>query len=86
MRLFFKHVPNCELSEAIFIVVVMLVSNILKILTLGDSDIATTVINESKEEGEEACKFLEDVRVAFPQVCKILIFVYKYLYLFMLFS
>lgn len=38
---------------------------------IGDSDIAITVINESKEEGEEACKFLEDVRVAFPQVLRV---------------
>ena len=36
----------------------------------GDSDIASTVINESEAEGEEARKFLEDVRETFPQVCK----------------
>ncbi|ONK75034.1 uncharacterized protein A4U43_C03F12640 [Asparagus officinalis] len=38
---------------------------------IGESDIATTVINESKDEGEEASKFLEDVRVAFPQVLRV---------------
>ncbi|KAJ0095731.1 hypothetical protein Patl1_15672 [Pistacia atlantica] len=35
---------------------------------IGDSDIASVVIEESKVEGEEARKFLEDVRVTFPQV------------------
>ncbi|XP_042379307.1 sodium/hydrogen exchanger 7-like isoform X3 [Zingiber officinale] len=34
---------------------------------LGESAIATAVIDESNEEGEEALKFLEDVRLAFPQ-------------------
>nr|ADK91080.1 SOS1 [Bruguiera gymnorhiza] len=33
---------------------------------IGDSDIASMVINESQAEGEEARKFLEDVRVTFP--------------------
>lgn len=37
--------------------------------SLGDSEIASSVINESEAEGEEARKFLEDVRVTFPQVC-----------------
>jgi len=37
---------------------------------LGGSDIASIVINESEAEGEEARKFLEDVRVTFPQVCE----------------
>lgn len=40
------------------------------IRSLGDSEIASTVINESEAEGEEARKFLEDVRVTFPQVCR----------------
>lgn len=40
------------------------------ICSLGDSEIASTVINESEAEGEEARKFLEDVRVTFPQVCR----------------
>ncbi|XP_024027399.1 sodium/hydrogen exchanger 8 [Morus notabilis] len=35
---------------------------------LGDSDVASIVINESEAEGEEARTFLEDVRVTFPQV------------------
>ncbi|KAF9625219.1 hypothetical protein IFM89_020805, partial [Coptis chinensis] len=35
---------------------------------LGDSEIASVVINESEAEGEEARKYLEDVRVIFPQV------------------
>lgn len=39
-------------------------------ILLGDSGIASMVINESDAEGEEARKFLEDVRVTFPQVCK----------------
>ncbi|KAI7993938.1 Sodium/hydrogen exchanger 7 [Camellia lanceoleosa] len=33
-----------------------------------DSDIATNVIKESEAEGEEARKFLEEVRATFPQV------------------
>ncbi|WOL01002.1 sodium/hydrogen exchanger 8 [Canna indica] len=37
---------------------------------LGESEIATTVINESNAEGEEARRFLEDVRVTFPQVLR----------------
>ncbi|CAK7326876.1 unnamed protein product [Dovyalis caffra] len=37
----------------------------------GDSDIASIVINESEAEGEEARKFLEDVRVTFPQVLRV---------------
>ncbi|EHA8589906.1 putative Sodium/hydrogen exchanger 7 [Cocos nucifera] len=37
---------------------------------IGDSEIAATVINESNSEGEEARKFLEDVRVTFPQVLR----------------
>jgi predicted nucleotidyltransferase len=35
----------------------------------GDSEVARIVIDESNAEGEEAKKFLEDVRVTFPQVC-----------------
>ncbi|XP_024045881.1 sodium/hydrogen exchanger 7 isoform X2 [Citrus clementina] len=35
---------------------------------IGDSGIASVVIEESKVEGEDARKFLEDVRVNFPQV------------------
>ncbi|XP_038697530.1 sodium/hydrogen exchanger 8-like isoform X2 [Tripterygium wilfordii] len=38
---------------------------------IGDSDIATIVINESEAEGEEAKMFLEDVRVTFPQVLRV---------------
>lgn len=38
---------------------------------IGDSEIATIVINESNSEGEEARKFLEDVHVAFPQVLRV---------------
>lgn len=38
---------------------------------IGDSDIASTVINESEAEGEEARKFLEDVRETFPQVLRV---------------
>lgn len=38
---------------------------------IGDSEIASTVINESEAEGEEARKFLEDVRVTFPQVLRV---------------
>lgn len=38
-------------------------------LTSGDSEIASLVIKESEDEGEEARKFLEEVRVSFPQVC-----------------
>ncbi|XP_048638260.1 sodium/hydrogen exchanger 8 isoform X5 [Brassica napus] len=39
---------------------------------LGDSDIASVVINESEVEGEEAKQFLEDVRDSFPQVLSVL--------------
>ncbi|KAG0469711.1 hypothetical protein HPP92_016411 [Vanilla planifolia] len=35
---------------------------------IGDSDICSTVIGESCEEGDEAKRFLEDVRSTFPQV------------------
>nr|ABF60872.1 Na+/H+ antiporter [Populus euphratica] len=38
---------------------------------IGDSGIASLVINESNAEGEEARKFLEDVRVTFPQVLRV---------------
>ncbi|XVE91879.1 hypothetical protein REPUB_Repub01dG0049300 [Reevesia pubescens] len=38
---------------------------------IGDSDIAFIVINESVAEGEEARKFLEDVRITFPQVLRV---------------
>ncbi|OMO72604.1 hypothetical protein COLO4_27555 [Corchorus olitorius] len=38
---------------------------------IGDSDIASIVINESEAEGEEARKFLEDVRITFPQVLRV---------------
>ncbi|KAG2631029.1 hypothetical protein PVAP13_3KG576900 [Panicum virgatum] len=39
---------------------------------LGDSEVARIVIDESNAEGEEARKFLEDVRVTFPQVLRVL--------------
>lgn len=39
------------------------------IMHLGDSDVASIIINESEDEAEEAKKTLEDVRVTFPQVC-----------------
>ncbi|KAK7399871.1 hypothetical protein VNO78_11065 [Psophocarpus tetragonolobus] len=38
---------------------------------IGDSDIASAVINESVMEGEEARKFLEDVNVTYPQVLRV---------------
>ncbi|KAL7149630.1 hypothetical protein ABFS83_05G054200 [Erythranthe nasuta] len=38
---------------------------------IGDSEIAATVIRESEQEGEEARTFLEDVRVTFPQVLRV---------------
>ncbi|KAL5721973.1 Son of sevenless 1 [Ranunculus cassubicifolius] len=38
---------------------------------LGASEIASVVINESESEGEPAKKFLEDVRVMFPQVLRV---------------
>ncbi|OIV91667.1 hypothetical protein TanjilG_26520 [Lupinus angustifolius] len=34
---------------------------------IGDSGVASAVINESLVEGEEARKFLEDVRITYPQ-------------------
>jgi hypothetical protein len=34
----------------------------------GDSEVARIVVDESTAAGEEAKKFLEDVRVTFPQV------------------
>lgn len=41
---------------------------------IGDSEngLALKVINESETEGEEAKKFLEDVRITFPQVLGVL--------------
>ncbi|CAA7032537.1 unnamed protein product [Microthlaspi erraticum] len=39
---------------------------------LGNSNIASTVIDESEVEGEEAKQFLEDVRDSFPQVLSVL--------------
>ncbi|XP_059445682.1 sodium/hydrogen exchanger 8 isoform X1 [Corylus avellana] len=38
---------------------------------IGNSDGASVVIDESKAEGEEARKFLEDVRVTFPEVLRV---------------
>ncbi|KAJ8774727.1 hypothetical protein K2173_017173 [Erythroxylum novogranatense] len=38
---------------------------------IGDSFIASMVINESEVEGEEARRFLEDVRETFPQVLRV---------------
>ncbi|XP_057962922.1 sodium/hydrogen exchanger 8 [Malania oleifera] len=38
---------------------------------IGESEISSIVINESEAEGEEARTFLEDVRVAFPQVLRV---------------
>ncbi|XP_042979158.1 sodium/hydrogen exchanger 7-like isoform X13 [Carya illinoinensis] len=38
---------------------------------LGESDVASIVIKESEAEGQEARKFLEDVRAAFPQVLRV---------------
>ncbi|KAL2557784.1 Sodium/hydrogen exchanger 7 [Forsythia ovata] len=38
---------------------------------IGDSEIASIVIRESEQEGEEARNFLEDVRVTFPQVLRV---------------
>lgn len=38
---------------------------------IGDTEIASIVISESEAEGEDAKKFLEDVRVTFPQVLRV---------------
>ncbi|KAK6281202.1 hypothetical protein POUND7_015027 [Theobroma cacao] len=38
---------------------------------IGDSLIASDVINESEAEGEEARKFLEDVHITFPQILRV---------------
>lgn len=38
---------------------------------IGNSEIAAMVNRESEEEGEEAKKFLEDVRLTFPQVLRV---------------
>ncbi|VFQ79710.1 unnamed protein product [Cuscuta campestris] len=38
---------------------------------IGDSEIASSVTNESMEEGEDARKFLEEVRLTFPQVLRV---------------
>lgn len=38
---------------------------------IGESEVASIVIRESEQEGEEARKFLEDVRVTFPQVLRV---------------
>ncbi|KAL9674096.1 hypothetical protein QQ045_030366 [Rhodiola kirilowii] len=39
---------------------------------IGETEVACTVINESVVEGEEARKFLEDVRMSFPQVLRVI--------------
>ncbi|KAK1387164.1 sodium/hydrogen exchanger 8 [Heracleum sosnowskyi] len=39
---------------------------------IGESEVTSTVFGESEIEGEEAKKFLEDVRVTFPQVLHVL--------------
>nr|AMK51995.1 Na+/H+ antiporter [Halogeton glomeratus] len=38
---------------------------------IGDSEISSAIINESEAEGEEARNFLEDVRITFPQVLRV---------------
>ncbi|KAL9241734.1 hypothetical protein vseg_015808 [Gypsophila vaccaria] len=38
---------------------------------IGESEISAAVINESAAEGEEAKKFLEDVRITFPEVLRV---------------
>ncbi|KAH6790352.1 sodium proton exchanger [Perilla frutescens var. frutescens] len=38
---------------------------------IGDSEIAAMVISESEQEGEEARNFLENVRLTFPQVLRV---------------
>ncbi|KAK2965023.1 hypothetical protein RJ639_029518 [Escallonia herrerae] len=38
---------------------------------IGDSEVASIIINESEVQGVEAKKFLEDVRVTFPQVLRV---------------
>ncbi|GKC18105.1 putative plasma membrane Na(+) /H(+) antiporter, partial [Tanacetum coccineum] len=38
----------------------------------GDSEIALAIINESEREGKEAKKFLEEVRITFPRVLRVL--------------
>lgn len=38
---------------------------------IGESEIASMVINESEAEGEEARNFLEDVRISFPEVLRV---------------
>ncbi|XP_027191972.1 sodium/hydrogen exchanger 7 isoform X4 [Cicer arietinum] len=38
---------------------------------IGDSDVASAVINESVVEGEEARKFLEEVHLTYPQVLRV---------------
>lgn len=38
---------------------------------IGDSEIASMVISESEQEGEEARNFLENVRLTFPQVLRV---------------
>nr|BAE95196.1 putative Na+/H+ antiporter [Suaeda japonica] len=38
---------------------------------IGDSEVSFAIINESEAEGEEARKFLEDVRITFPQVLRV---------------
>ncbi|XP_058184288.1 sodium/hydrogen exchanger 7 isoform X4 [Rhododendron vialii] len=38
---------------------------------IGDSEVSSMVIKESEAEGEEARQFLEEVRVTFPQVLRV---------------
>ncbi|GAB2226023.1 hypothetical protein Droror1_Dr00021806 [Drosera rotundifolia] len=38
---------------------------------IGENEVASVVINESEAEGEDARKFLEEVRLSFPQVLRV---------------
>lgn len=58
-------------GQITFLIVLRIIYNYFLCVysSVGDSDIASAVIDESVAEGEEARKFLEDVNVTYPQVC-----------------
>ncbi|XP_078441108.1 sodium proton exchanger, putative (NHX7) (SOS1) isoform X2 [Wolffia australiana] len=60
-----------DISEAEDHLNIMNLRDIRVRLLNGESEIASVVIGESNVEGEEARKFLEDVRLSFPQVLRV---------------
>lgn len=72
---FAEYLINCSSSYSIqpIILLFILYQTLIGYCSInsatGESEIANTVINESNAEEEDAKKFLEEVRISFPQVC-----------------